>query len=86
MVVRKKIKSLDEPKKHLINGHTGISLREGGILGLLPVAIMGEINDSLCSVVDKYTLTRSVPELYNSIGRGGIAALKQEADLERHET
>ena len=30
-------------------------------------------------------MTRSVPELYNSVGRGGIAALKEEADLERHE-
>ena len=47
---------------------------------------MGEINDSLCNAVDRYTLTRSVPELYNSVGRGGIAALKHEADLERHET
>ena len=53
---------------------------------MLPPPILGEINDSLCSVVDTYTLTRSVLELYNSVGRGGIAALKQEADLERHET
>ena len=31
-------------------------------------------------------MTRSVPELYNSVCRGGIAVLKQKADLERHET
>ena len=53
---------------------------------MLPAPILGEINDSLCSLVDRYTLTRSVPELCNSVGRGGIAALEQEADLERHET
>ena len=44
----------------------------GGIFGLLLALILGEINDSLCSVVDKYTLTRSVPELYNSVGRVGL--------------
>ena len=53
---------------------------------MLPAQILVEINESLCSAVDRYTLTRSVRELYNSVGKGGIAALKQEADLERHET
>ena len=68
-------------------GTPGFHCGGGGLFfELLPVAIMGEINDSLCSAVDKYTLTRSVPELYNSIGRGGIATMKQEADLEYHET
>ena len=57
-----------------------------GIFGLLPTVILGEINDSLCSAIYRYTLTRSVPELYNSVGRGGIAALKQEVDLECHKT
>ena len=66
--------------------HRDYIVQGGGIFGLLPAAILGEINDSLCSAIDRYTLTRSVPELYNSVGRGGIAALKQEADLERHET
>ena len=47
-VVRKKIRSLEEPKKLLIKGHTRISLGgAGGIFGLLPVAILGEVNDSL---------------------------------------
>ena len=58
---------------------------EGWIFGLLPATILGEINDSLCSAIDMYTLTRSVPELYNSVGRDRIAALKEKANMERHE-
>ena len=57
-----------------------------GILELLPTSILGEINDSLSNVVDRYTFTISVPDLYNSVGRQAVAELKEEANLERHKT
>ena len=45
----------------------------GGIFGLLPTSILGEIGDSLPRASDRYTYTVSVPNMYHSLGRGGGA-------------
>ena len=55
-----------------------------GIFGLLPTSILGEIGDSLTRASDRYTYTVSVPNLYHSVGRQVVSALKKEAKHERH--
>ena len=56
----------------------------GGIFGLLPTSIMGEIGHSFTTASDRYTYTVSVPNLYHSVGRQVVSALKEEAKHERH--
>ena len=56
----------------------------GGFYGLLPDLILGNIHDSLLSAIDRYTYTVSVPNLYHSVGRQPVGALKEEAEHERH--
>ena len=56
----------------------------GGLFGLLPNSVLGNIHDSLPTAVDRYTYTVSVPNLYHSVGRQAVGALKEEAERERH--
>ena len=44
----------------------------GGIFGLLPTSILGEIGDFTPSASDRYTYTVSVPNFYHSLSRGGV--------------
>ena len=39
----------------------------GGIFGLLPTSILGEIGDSLPRASDRYTYIVSVPNMYHSL-------------------
>ena len=48
-------------QKHFILG--------GGLFGLLPDSILEGVGDSLCSAVDRYTYTVSVPNMYHIVGR-----------------
>ena len=43
-----------------------------GIFGLLPTSILKKIGDSLPRASDRYTYTASVPNMYHSVGRGGV--------------
>ena len=83
-VKEKKIGSLDGPEKHLINGRIGIYCGGWGF-GLLPASILGEIGDFLPSASDRYTNNISVPNLYHSLGRGGVQTLREAVRQERAE-
>ena len=83
MVVRRKISNLDGPESHLINGPTEILLWGLGFWALF-TSIMGELGHSFTTASDRYTYTVSVPNLYHSVGRQVVSALKEEAKHERH--
>ena len=55
----------------------------GGIFGLLPTSILGKIGDSLPRGSDRYIYTVSVPNMYHSLGRGGVQTLREVAGRER---
>ena len=54
-----------------------------GIFGLLPTSILGEIGESLPSASNRYTYIVNVPNLYHSLGRGGVQTLREAAGWER---
>ena len=54
----------------------------GGLFGLLPTSILGDIGDSLPRASDRYTYTVSVPNMYHSLGREGVQSLREEAGRE----
>ena len=45
---------------------------------------MGEIGHSFTIASDRYTYIESVPNLYHSVGRQVVTALKEEAECEWH--
>ena len=51
----------------------------------MPTSILEDIGDSLPRASDRYTYTVSVPNMYYSLGREGVHALKEEARCEREE-
>ena len=57
----------------------------GGVFGLLPTSILGEIGDSLPRASDRYTYTLSVLNMYHSLGRGGVQTLREAVGQERVE-
>ena len=69
MLDRKKIGGLDEPRKLLINGLTGILLQWVGFLGS-PTSILRKIGDYLPRASDGYIYTASIPNMCHSLGRG----------------
>ena len=52
------------------------------IFELLPTSIRGEIGHSFITASDRYTYTISVPNLYHSVGKQVVSALKEEAECE----
>ena len=46
---------------------------------------MGKIGDSLTRASDRYTYTVSVPNIYHSVGRGGVQTLREATVRERVE-
>ena len=54
----------------------------GGLFGLLPTSILGDIGDSLPRASDRYTYTVSVPNMYHSLGREGMRSLREEVGRE----
>ena len=56
-----------------------------GICGLLPTSILVEIGDSLPRASDRHAYTVSVPNMYHSVGRGGVQTLREVAGRERAE-
>ena len=56
-----------------------------GIFGLLSTSILGEIGDSLPRASDRYTYIVSVPNMYHSVGRGGVQTLREATGGERIE-
>ena len=57
----------------------------GGVFGLLPTSILGEIGDSLPRASDRYTYTVSVPNMYHSLGRVRVQTLREAVGQERAE-
>ena len=57
----------------------------GGIFGLFPTSILGEIGDFIPSDSDRYTYTVSVSNSYHSLGRGGVETLREASGPERAE-
>ena len=58
-------------------------IQGGGLFGLLPTSILGDIGDSLPRASDRYTYTISVSNMYHSLGREGVHSLREEARRER---
>ena len=57
----------------------------GGIFGLFATSILGKLGIFIPSASDRYTYTISVPNLYHSLGRGGVQTLRGAAGREREE-
>ena len=55
----------------------------GGIFGLLPTLILGKIGDFIPSASDRYTYSVSIPNLYHSLGSGGVQTLREVAGWEQ---
>ena len=53
-----------------------------GIFGLLLTSILGEIGHFVPSASDRYTYTISIPNLYHSLGRGGVQTLREATGQE----
>ena len=62
-------------KGHFISG--------GGLFGLLPTSILGDIGDSLPRASARYIYTVSVPNPYHTLGREGVQSLREEVGCER---
>ena len=57
-------------QKHFISG--------GGAFGLLPDSILEGVGDSFFTTRDRYAYTVSVPNMYNTVGKERVEALRSE--------
>ena len=55
----------------------------GGLFGLLPKSILGDVRDSFPRASDRYTHNVSIPNMYHSLGREGMQSLREEVGRER---